>query len=139
MPLSLEGVTRYFPTFKPTAQQYENAVEGVNLHFLTYDNPEWNPHSLYFATRENNTTDWRGNLYDNKIDLPHRIMPIYTCCEPNEDDFLIALENNSMLSKIQYAQLFGAANGWKRAFPIEHNPMLMLLYIYYSKEMALHQ
>jgi hypothetical protein len=54
-------------------------------------------------------TDWSGNLYGNKIDLPHRSMPIYTCFEPNEDDFLLAHENNRMLSKIQ--SLAAAADG----------------------------
>jgi hypothetical protein len=41
IPLMLDGVTSYFPTFKPTKEQYETAQEGDNMFVLTYDSPEW--------------------------------------------------------------------------------------------------
>ena len=42
IPLSLDGVTSYFPTRKPTRDEYENAER---CYQLTYGAPEWNPAS----------------------------------------------------------------------------------------------
>ena len=52
VPLSIEGVTSYFPSFKPTTAQYESAMEGHDLLHLTYRDPEWDPHDIDFSRRE---------------------------------------------------------------------------------------
>ena len=63
------------------------------MHYLTNDALEWDLHSRDFATRENNMLNWRGYLADDDRDLPGRVMTIYSCFEPNEDDFLKAVTN----------------------------------------------
>ena len=50
IPLSLHGVTSYFPTRKPTMAEYN---ESSDHHIdLTYDTPEWQPHSETFNDQE---------------------------------------------------------------------------------------
>jgi hypothetical protein len=55
IPLSLQGVTSYFPTRKPSAAEYESES---NMKFeLTFETPEWDPHSTHFAEQEAAFTD----------------------------------------------------------------------------------
>ncbi len=58
IPLSLKGVTSYFPTRKPTLDEYNNCrcIE------ISYESPEWNPHSQSFARQEEAMTDGSGLL-----------------------------------------------------------------------------
>ena len=68
VPLSLRGVTSYFDTRKPTIQEYESAEKGGRSYDLTYDSPEWTPHSTMFHDQEvvadNKTKDEeRGLMY----------------------------------------------------------------------------
>ena len=59
IPLQLKGVTSYFPSRKPTKEEYENA----DLKFeLTYETPEWDPTSDEFREQEAATMDWNGNV-----------------------------------------------------------------------------
>ena len=43
IPLSLRGVTSYFPTRKPTQQEFERHTGAV--YELTAEEPEWDPHT----------------------------------------------------------------------------------------------
>ena len=52
VPLSLHGVTSFFATRKPTLQEYEQAVIYGRSFDLTYDSPEWDPHSDTFSSQE---------------------------------------------------------------------------------------
>ena len=46
IPLSLKGVTSYFPTRKPTKEEYKRSSTRFEL---TSEAPEWNPHTWYVA------------------------------------------------------------------------------------------
>jgi hypothetical protein len=54
--LSLNGVTSYFPTHKPTLQEYDKCQQIE----MTYKTLEWNPHSLSFMRQEDAMTDSFG-------------------------------------------------------------------------------
>ena len=109
IPLSLDGVTSYLPTFKPTKEQYEAATEGVDLHVLTYDSPDWDPHDQDFAERERNMLDHRGHVHERRPRRPQRICAFESTeaqrgglqHETPADDFGIALTANRMVSKIR--------------------------------------
>ena len=45
IPLSLRGVTSFSNTRKPTLQECEMAETKVRFYYLTYDSPDWDPHS----------------------------------------------------------------------------------------------
>jgi hypothetical protein len=66
IPLSLHGVTSYFTTFKPTVNEYEAAQEGVDLFHLTYDEPEWDPHSNDFHESESQLLDSEGLVPESR-------------------------------------------------------------------------
>ena len=44
IPLELHGVTLYFPTRKPTKEEYENTADKLRVK-LTAESPEWDPTS----------------------------------------------------------------------------------------------
>ena len=59
IPLSLQGVTSYFPCRKVTAQEYENAEERYEL---TYRDPEWDPSDPTYERQETSMVDHRGQV-----------------------------------------------------------------------------
>ena len=61
IPLSLKGVTSYFPTRKPTREEYERASTRFEL---TSEAPEWNPHTNLFSDQEEALVDDSGILLD---------------------------------------------------------------------------
>ena len=64
VPMSLHGVTSYFPTRKPTLQEYYNSTnkeEGVQCE-LTYETPDWDPQDEMFSTQEDNMVNSQGNV-----------------------------------------------------------------------------
>ena len=61
IPLSLKGVTSYFPTRKPTMEEYERA--GTQFE-LTSEALEWNPHTNLFSDQEEALVDDSGMLLD---------------------------------------------------------------------------
>ena len=61
IPLSLKGVTSYFPTRKPTREEYEKASTRFEL---TSEAPEWNPHTNLFSDQEEALVDDSGMLLD---------------------------------------------------------------------------
>ena len=52
VPLSLHGVTSYVDTRNQTIQEYELAEKEGRSYDLTYDSPEWQPHSDTFKDQE---------------------------------------------------------------------------------------
>ena len=65
IPLSLDGVTSYFPTRKPTIQEYEDGCnpDTESLCFeLTSELPEWDPHTSDFKDQESRLTFQSGRL-----------------------------------------------------------------------------
>ena len=64
IPLSLEGVTSYFQSFKPSAEQYKAATEGVDCLHLTYRDPEWDPHDIEFSRQEDAMVGSDGMLLE---------------------------------------------------------------------------
>ena len=52
VPLSLNGVTSYFDTRKPTLHEFELAEKEGRSYDLTYDSPDWDPHSTTYQSQE---------------------------------------------------------------------------------------
>ena len=51
IPLSLHGVTSYFPTRKPTRREWETTPEELRLE-LTSESPEWDPSAEHFGEQQ---------------------------------------------------------------------------------------
>ena len=68
IPLSLWGISSYFPTSKPTHDDLLNPNEVYILSPAT-----WNPHSDAYSTNEESMLDWEGNMQPKK-DRQHRIV-----------------------------------------------------------------
>ena len=61
IPMSLQGVTSYFPSRKPQAEEFE----ASELHYeLTSELPEWNPLSDMFSQQEEATMDPTGRVHE---------------------------------------------------------------------------
>jgi len=101
VPLSLEGVTSYFHTFKPTAEQYEAAEEGIDLFHLTDQDLEWEPHSDRFAQQETAMLDDSGWLSPSTTKVSRQILRVHVEQEIMFDDFANALANNRCMSAIR--------------------------------------
>jgi hypothetical protein len=61
IPLSLDGVISFFPTRKPTMEEYNDDI----CFDLTYDSPVWDPHSTTFSERETDMVGTDGMVLDN--------------------------------------------------------------------------
>ena len=66
IPLSLHGVTSYFPTRKPTRDEYEKSELDYCLE-LTSESPEWEPSTTRFQEQEDAMLDPNGNLLDKPV------------------------------------------------------------------------
>jgi hypothetical protein len=74
IPLSLTGVTTYFPTTKPTRQQWESIPLERQIE-LTYESPEWDPATDRFKDQEATMLDMSGRLRDGPMDWsPKRVV-----------------------------------------------------------------
>jgi hypothetical protein len=58
IPLQLKGVTSFFPTRKPTQEEYDSCHHPE----LTYHSPEWNPHAVTYGQQEEALLDTNGKL-----------------------------------------------------------------------------
>jgi hypothetical protein len=67
IPLALAGVTSYFPTRKPTRDEYARAIADGRYYNLTAANPPWDPSSTSFQDQEEERTDHRGLLRDARF------------------------------------------------------------------------
>ena len=73
IPLSLKGVTSYFPTRKPTEEEF-NSIPQFDL---TYEAPIWDPHSEIFKQQEQALLDSKGMLQEWEHDesrMPQRFI-----------------------------------------------------------------
>lgn len=87
--LSIKGVTSYFPTRKPTKQEYE---ESEQRYVLTSDSPEWNPSESDYSALERSMTNTRGEV----IDRPPKAKDTLSICEldrlaniPHDGDYVL--------------------------------------------------
>ena len=60
IPLSLNGVTSYFNTRKPSVEEFESCTR----YELTAEGPEWDPASPTFGAQEDSMKDFRGQVRD---------------------------------------------------------------------------
>ena len=60
IPLSMKGVTSYFPTRKPTEEEFNSCPRFD----VTYEVPIWDPHSEIFKQQEEALLDNRGMLQE---------------------------------------------------------------------------
>ena len=51
IPLSIKGVTSYFPSCKPTRQEWEQSALNMRIE-LTAKTPEWDPEMTHFQEQE---------------------------------------------------------------------------------------
>ena len=63
IPLSLDGVVSYFPTRKPTWDEYNGTPEERVIH-MTASSPEWDPSSNRFSQEEDAMLDRDGRMRD---------------------------------------------------------------------------
>ena len=105
IPLSLKGVTSYFPTRKPTREEYERASTRFEL---TSEAPEWNPHTNLFSDQEEALVDDSGMLLDyTQPERERTLLPIMTYKQeiseeiaPAEYDLASALEAHVSFSNV---------------------------------------
>jgi hypothetical protein len=85
IPMSLHGDTSYFPTRKPTRDEYENCTR----YELTAPEPSWKPYSVRFASQEDSMIDKQLQVYDPPMRPRHvmssRSRPLLDIS--NHDDF----------------------------------------------------
>ena len=60
IPLSLHGVTSYFPVCRPMTEEWEECEQ----YEATYECTDWDPHSSTFNEQEESMTDPQGLVYD---------------------------------------------------------------------------
>ena len=108
--MSLNGVNSYFPTRKPTLQEYYDSTteEGVQCE-LTYEAPVWDPQDEVYTTQEDNMVDSQGNVL-KRAGLGgsgHKFMVAGVHVETKEpslqeieDDLAEALQSNRVISGV---------------------------------------
>jgi hypothetical protein len=64
IPMSLHRTNSYFPTFKPTMEQFESCRQFE----LTAERPDWDPSNSIFAEQEDAMLDSRGQLKQHFAD-----------------------------------------------------------------------
>ena len=64
IPLELHGVTSYFPSRKPTKEEYDNTPEDLRVE-LTAEAPDWDPASKAFQQQEEAMLQADGRLKDS--------------------------------------------------------------------------
>ena len=74
IPLALHGVISYFPTYKPTKEQFES----LPRFYLTQEQPEWNPSDTSFAEQEKSMTNSSGEMLEtgDSQDRLHSLMSV---------------------------------------------------------------
>jgi hypothetical protein len=88
IPLLLHGVTSYFPTRKPTRQEYEQCEEGFRIE-LTSESIKWDPQATRFEEEEASMLDDKGRLQGADNDARRTIAAIYTIEREQPDEYLL--------------------------------------------------
>ena len=88
IPLELHGVTSYFPTRKPTKEEYESTPEDLCVE-LTAEAPDWDPASMVFQQQEEAMLHADGRLKDpvESWDLKHTVSVLHTIPQPEVPEF----------------------------------------------------
>ena len=63
IPLSIKGVISYFPTRKPTTQEWESSDDDHKLE-LTAESPEWDPQTDRFEKSESSVVGYDGQVIE---------------------------------------------------------------------------
>jgi len=118
IPLSLEGVTSYFHSFKPTSEQYEAAAEGIDLLHLTDGDLEWDPHSSEFARQEEAMMGDDGSVREPyvKSKKSRAILRLAIDQEIMLDEFMESLNDNRFINNIRSIRpgtAMGRSSRWK--------------------------
>jgi hypothetical protein len=106
IPLLLHGITSYFPTRKPTREEYEQSDLDVRID-MTYESPEWDPSDERYAKAEasmiNNDGSLRneGSNRDREVNMT-MISAITSCHERQcNSEFALAMKNNVRISLVK--------------------------------------
>ena len=110
VPLALHGAKSYFPTRKPTMEEYNKSTQddGVQCE-LTYETPDWDPLDNTYNNQEENMMDSQGNVLKraglNKEGRRFMISSLSTeIKEPSlqevEDDLGQVLQSNRVISGV---------------------------------------
>jgi hypothetical protein len=105
IPLLLHGVTSYFPTRKPTREEYEQSDLDVRID-MTYESPEWDPSDERYAKAEasmiNNDSSLRhdGSNRDREVNMT-MVSAITSCHERQCSEFALAMRNNVRISLVK--------------------------------------
>ena len=85
IPLLLSGINAYFPSRKPTRDEFESTPTERHVD-LTDEHREWDPKSNRFQLSEETVTNRDGNLRDDKarIQLERRVSMVL-CDVPGEE------------------------------------------------------
>jgi ribosomal protein L31E len=94
IPLALQGVISYFPSSKPTQEEYESTDLDLCLD-LTYESPEWDPSSPMYGEQEAAMLDSYGRLKDEML-MRRNISSIHR--EELATEFGLALQRNVYVS-----------------------------------------
>ena len=66
IPLFIRGVIYYFPSHKPTREEYEVSDPDLRID-MTVKEPEWDPRTTRFESQEESMTDSSGKLIDRPM------------------------------------------------------------------------
>ena len=88
IPLELHGVTSYFPSRKPTKEEYESTPEDLCVE-LTAEAPDWDPASKAFQQQEEAMLHADGRLKDpvESWDLKRTVSVLHTIPQPEVPEF----------------------------------------------------
>jgi hypothetical protein len=100
IPLALKGVISYFPSSKPTKEEYESTDLDLCLE-LMYESPEWDPSSPMFGEQEAAMLDSNGKLKDSILERRHVSSLL---CGSVSTDFGLALQCNVYVSVMRTAK-----------------------------------
>ena len=106
IPLELHGVTSYFPSRKPTKEEYENTPEDLCVE-LTAEAPDWDPASKAFQQQEEAMLHADGRLKDpveswglkRMVSILHTIpqseIPEFHLCDAVHSHVLASIDGHS--------------------------------------------
>jgi hypothetical protein len=94
IPLALKGVISYFPSSKPTKEEFELTDLDLCLD-LTYESPEWDPSSSMFGEQEAAMLDSSARLKDT-VQTSRQISSLH--CEEVSTDLGLVLQRNVYVS-----------------------------------------
>ena len=88
IPLELHGATSYFPSRKPTKDEYENTPKSIRVE-LTDEAPDWDPSSKSFQQQEDAMVQADGQLKDpvELWGMWHVISVLHSVPQPEIPDF----------------------------------------------------